>query len=282
MMLTLYENEVLANIAHEQCFEAMVKENNLIVKITNYVPAICTAIHDGHLLRDSLVPLCLLSEEERFYEEDPFTGACIAAQNITLIAQDSRYEYDLNRDLDRCVYDVAWEKTVWSTPLSATELAISWEKHRCYYRILAALLSKLEAKFSACVLYDLHSYNYQRIPADTPTFNLGTTQIDKTRWQAQIDHFMQQLNAIKLPALPVRVAENEVFQGKAYQARFVRENFKHSLVLPLEIKKVFMDELSGECFPERLAAVKQGLSAAITENIGYFICGGDLSRPHKT
>lgn len=270
-MQILSENEVIAKIKAGQTFSAQVLECGLLIKIEQYVPSICTAIHHGHRLRDSLLQRCLLSDAERLYEEDPFTGEFIHASQISLIVQDSRYEYDLNRPLDQCVYQIAWGKPIWKTPLPEREIALSREKHRSYYRILYALVKKLERKFNACVLYDFHAYNFKRIDEpDTPTLNIGTAQINNREWKNEVNHYINQLKKITLPNLHVRVAKNEVFRGLGYQATFIKENFQHTLVLATEIKKVFMDERTGEVFPLVLAELKEGLKYALAMNAAYF------------
>ncbi len=52
------------------------------VKIEKYSFYVCTAIHDGHNLREDLRDNCLLDESERLYEEDPYTGALIEDTGI--------------------------------------------------------------------------------------------------------------------------------------------------------------------------------------------------------
>lgn len=78
------------------------------VKIEDYSRVVCTAIHNGHRLRPALRENCALSEAERLREEDPFTADLIANMPITVIGNDSRYEYDLNRPPETCVYEEAW------------------------------------------------------------------------------------------------------------------------------------------------------------------------------
>ncbi len=270
-MRILSENEIIGKIEAEEIFTATVAECGLLVKIEQYVPGICTAIHNGHHLRESLRDQCSLSDAERLYEEDPFTGEFIQSNPISLIAQDSRYEYDLNRSSEHCIYETAWSKSVWKKPLSAAEISLSREKHRSYYRILYALVKQLEKKFNACVLYDFHAYNYKRIDEpDTPTLNIGTAQINNSIWKNEVNHYFNQLKKISLPNLHVRVAKNEVFRGLGYQATFINENFRHTLILATEIKKVFMDENTGEVFPLVLAELKEGLKYALAMNAAYF------------
>ena len=128
-MQTLSEDAIINRIKQRELFTATIDGGAFSLKIEKYEPALSAAIHNGGNLRPELVDNCLLSQAERYYEEDPFTGSLIDQQPITLIAQDSRYEYDLNRITDDCVYETAWGKEIWKTPLSVEAIAASKEKH---------------------------------------------------------------------------------------------------------------------------------------------------------
>ncbi|HAI69763.1 MAG TPA: flavohemoglobin expression-modulating QEGLA motif protein, partial [Gammaproteobacteria bacterium] len=265
------ESDIIVNLEKGKTFEALSLDGSLAIKVEDYVPYLCVAIHHGHHLRPELTAKCLLTEAERLYEEDPYTGDFIASMPITLIAQDSRYEYDLNRTLEQCVYDIAWGKKVWNQALDANEHNQSREKHQGFYRILRTLIEQLERRFKACVLYDIHAYNYKRFETDTPTFNIGTTQVAQNKWENVIAHFLERLGKVELPNIEVRTAENEVFQGKGYLATFVKTHFTQTLVLPTEIKKIYLDENSGEIFPLVLTKLKEGMKNAILYNAAYFV-----------
>ena len=101
----LTEQQIIKQINQRQCFTATVVGGAFTLQINKYLPAMSAAIHDGSNFRVELEDNCLLEKNDRYYEEDPYTGSFIAKQAITLIAHDSRYEYDLNRDTDECVYE---------------------------------------------------------------------------------------------------------------------------------------------------------------------------------
>ena len=61
-MQNLDLSKVLDLINLGQCFEATC-EGSFIIKIQEYVPYVCTAIHNGHELREDLKDICLLSEK---------------------------------------------------------------------------------------------------------------------------------------------------------------------------------------------------------------------------
>ena len=79
-------------------FEAEARDRSFRIKIREYVPYVCTAIHDGGNFRDELKLKTVLSDYERWYEEDPHTADFMSSMPIVLAGQDSRFEHDLNRD----------------------------------------------------------------------------------------------------------------------------------------------------------------------------------------
>lgn len=269
-MLKRSEADIIAAIQSGELFECLTDDGALAIKVESYVPTICTAIHAGHQFRTSLQRYCRLTEADRLYEEDPFTDQLIAAMPITLVAMDSRYEYDLNRPLATCIYKTAWGKKVWQKALPAKERQLSVNKHQQFYRILDALLKHLEKLFKAALVFDVHSYNYLRIESETPTFNLGTEQLDTDRWSMVLDKTKKRLQQVELPNLPVTVATNHVFYGRGYLTAHVNSRYENTLVLPLEIKKVYIDELSGKPYPIILNSLNHQFKDCLTDVSAFF------------
>ncbi len=190
---------------------------------------------------------------------------------ITLTGLDSRYEYDLNRGEETCVYETAWGKQVWKQPLTDDQKNTSLEKHRRFYRVAVALASKLQTIHGSCLFYDMHSYNHvRREEPDTPAFNIGTEQLDKQRWGDVIFHWNERLNKIVLPDTAMRSAIDEVFYGRGNQATVMKPYADKVLVLPTELKKTFMDELTGELFGSFFNEFKQRFCNELLENSLYF------------
>lgn len=263
--------QCLDRIARRQPFHAAVAGGAFTVRIAHYAHFACTAIHAGHRLRPALAQYCAWSETERRYEEDPFTDTVIADQPITVVAGDSRFEYDLNRAPEACFYDTAWGRPVWRQPPPEAERQRSLAKHAAFYRFLEALYGTLEAIHPAVLIYDVHAFNYRRPGmGETPVFNVGTEQLDVARWSRAIEYWRDLLADIRLPGVPVRAAINEVFYGRGYHATFVTTRFRRSLILPTELKKVYMDEDSGRPIPAVLQALREGLAAAIAEHARAF------------
>ncbi len=270
-MLKISETEIINRIKAEQLFECEVADGSFFLKIDSYSPAICMAVHAGHNLRKELQTKCALSESERLYEEDPYTSQMIQAMPITVVANDSRYEYDLNRPIATCIYNKAWGKNVWAKRLTQKERQISVDKHQCFYRILDVLVKKIEQKFGAALIFDVHSYNYlRRNGAVTPTFNIGTEQLDRERWHGIINLTLSRLEQITLPNLPVTAEENKVFSGRGYLAAHINSHFQNTLVLPLEVKKIFMDELSGEIYPLVMQALVHQIKDSMVDIFTFF------------
>ena len=271
-MLTLSKQACIKRIQQRECFSAEVENGAFSIKIDDYSPVICAAIHNGNNLRPELEKKFLLTDQERLYEEDPFTQDLVSSFPIVISGNDSRFEYDLNRAKTLSTYfKTAWNKQVWKSPLSAAQRNKSHIKHQNFYDVLEALVAVIEEDFNRAIIFDLHSYNYKRIEQDTPTFNIGTGQIDNERWGRVVGHFVKELNKIELPNIEARAASDEVFHGRGYLITHINSHFDNTLVIPTEVKKVFMDETTGELYPLVLEELKSGIKAAISQTSAYFM-----------
>jgi uncharacterized protein (TIGR02421 family) len=269
-MPTPPEQVLLDLIARGEPFDATSDDGSISLRVDAWIPCVCTAVHHGHRLRAELQTRTLLEPAERLYEEDPHTGGLIAAMPIALVAHDSRYEYDLNRPLARCVYTYAWGKQVWRRPPTARQLEQSREKHRAFYRVLEALVAAVEQRSGACLVIDAHSYNMSRHGPAAPVFNLGTSQIDLERWGPVVDELRQRLLEVELPGLAVDCHLDTVFQGRGYLIAHVNARFTDTLVIPFEVGKVFMKEESGELYPLLFEALAAGLKRAFGDTAAFF------------
>ncbi len=269
-MQTFSPQQAIRAIRRGECFHAII-DDTLELKIERYTPLVCTAIHSGHRLRPELEKRCLLSQAERYFEEDPFTDEMILTFPITLKALDSRFEYDLNRAKSLSTYfKSAWEKQVWKTPLSDKQRQLSHQHHELFYTIYETLVEKLESEFRHVLVIDLHSYNYQRHERPTPVFNIGSKQVDNERWGRVVERFRRALDGIELPNVEVDAKVNDIFQGLGYLIAHTNAHFDRTLVLPTEVKKVFMDETNGEPYPLVLEALKVGFKEAVSSTAAYF------------
>ena len=177
-MQKLKIEEIVQLIKKGKTFEAVAFDNSFHIKINKYVPYCCMAIHDGSNLRSELHSKIALDDFQRWYEEDPFTGEFIDSLPITIIGNDTRFEYDLNRRPESCIYEEAWGQQVWKTKLSPKERQVSLKKHRNFYKVVKTLIQKLTALYDSCLVYDMHSYNYKRWDREVPLFNIGAEKVD--------------------------------------------------------------------------------------------------------
>lgn len=270
MLQRLEINEIIKLIQSEKTFEAIVSDGSFQIKINRYLPYCCTAIHDGSSLRSNLKEKIALDEYSRWYEEDPFTGEFINSMPITIVGLDSRYEYDLNRNPDECIFEEAWGKKIWKKKLTPKERLASKRKHANYYKVIHALIEKLEELFDGCLVYDFHSYNYQRWDRKVPLFNLGTEKVDTKKFKPTIENWRKELSKIKLQDIENTTAVNDVFYGKGYNLEYITKNFKNTLVLATEIKKVYCNELTGEVYPKIVKDLQKKLKKAILNNADKF------------
>jgi uncharacterized protein (TIGR02421 family) len=235
-------------------------------------PYVCMAIHNGHAFPEDLQPYCALTAAERLYEEDPHTGDLISPFPNRIIAHDSRYAYDLNRNETQCIYDEAWGKTVWHTPLPAAQQAAQLAKHRAFYLVYEAIVRALLKKHGFCVIYDVHSYNGKR-RGDTaaPAFNIGSANIDMRKHRSSVQYLLRQLESITISNEPIRVGLNEVFSGMGHLAQRTRAISPRALCLPIEVRKFFCEEDTAALYPHTFSELKDGLTQAISEHAAFFI-----------
>jgi uncharacterized protein (TIGR02421 family) len=263
-------DEMVSRIESGDHFEAETRDGSIYLKIEDDAPFAGFAIHNGHRLRTDLQKKCLLNDYERWYEEDPDTLTFISSLPIILSCNDSRYEYDLNRGVESAIYDVAWGKNLWKTPLTSKQKDVSHQKHENFYRVLHALVARLEKKYGAVIAFDIHSYNYQRIEKECPVFNLGTERINKRKYRKYINYFLEELSGIELPNIEVDARENVVFFGRGYLVEYINKNFKNVLVIATEIKKIYCNELTGESFPVIIEKLSNQLKKAIVNTSALF------------
>lgn len=256
--------EIIQKIEEGQTFEAVSYEYSFTLKIEAYVPYVCAAIHDGHQFRKELWNYCLHTEYERWYEEDPATKQMVQSHPIVIAGLDSRFEYDLNRAPETAIYTDAWGKQLWKEPLPDTMKAVSLQKHADFYAIVSALLTKLEAMFGTCIVYDMHSYNWKRWNREVPTWNLGTANIDTERFKDEVEAWRSILEKMPLPnGIPSTSHINDTFQGNGYFLKYITQHFANTLVLATEIAKVYCDELTQVIYPEVVKAVEHYLTTEL-------------------
>ena len=270
-MHRLSVDEIIKLIQAGESFEAVSSDYSFTLKIEEYVPFLCGAVHDGHQFRSSLWKNCKHSEYERWYEEDPCTKEMVQTFPIVISGRDSRFEYDLNREPERAVYEDAWGKQLWKEPLSKKEKELSLQKHANFYQVVHALTEKLEQDFKNVVVFDMHSYNWKRWDREVPVWNLGTSNIDQERFGTLTEAWSNKLGSMQLPNGIASTSKiNDTFQGNGYFLKYITKNFNNTLVLATEISKIYCDELSGIIYPEMVRSVEEQLKKLIPEMVQEF------------
>ncbi len=263
-MQKLSIKEIIQKIERQETFHAVADDYSFTIKIDEYVHYACSAIHDGHQFRHEFWANCLHTEYERWFEEDPATKQMIQSYPIVISGCDSRFEYDLNRAPENAVFETAWGKQLWREPLAEVMKKKSLQKHHNFYRVTHALLKKLEELFGVCVVYDMHSYNWKRWNREVPTWNLGTSNIDINRFGASVEQWRAMLGKMELPNGIVSTSKiNDTFHGNGYFLKYITQNFKNTLVLATEVKKVYCDELNQIIYPEVVNAIEKALQVDI-------------------
>jgi N-formylglutamate deformylase len=218
-------------------------------------PLIATAIHDGHGLRDDLLPLMALSDAERLREEDPFTGHWARAFPSSIVVKSSRFQVDLNRPREGSVYRTpseAWGLAVWHAPLPDSLVARAHLEHEAFYARLKTLCDEKLEREGKFVVFDLHSYNHRRSGPDqpddqrsAPDINLGTGSVPADREREPIERCLRAMREGVVGGRRLDVRENVRFRG-GYLSWWVHEHYpRQALSLSIEVKKFFMDEWTG-------------------------------------
>lgn len=236
-------------------------------------PILGTALHYHWAVRDQLKPKFALSDAQRYYEEDPETHRFLGPVLHTLTPNQSRFELDLNRPPDTTVYSkpsLAWGLKVWKQPLSQYEREFSMEKWYEFHTLMDAAVEDAIERFGYAIVFDFHSYNYQRKePVDwrtdgKPVLNLGTRHLaldDKGR--AIVDDFLRDIRGHTVQGEECLVEENGVFYGGYLNRRLSHLYGKRVITLSVEYKKVYMDERTGEVKEEILQDLVQQMGQSI-------------------
>ncbi|MGB5822228.1 MAG: N-formylglutamate amidohydrolase [Saonia sp.] len=262
---------IISNIQSEIPFEAVSEDYSFTIKISEYAPYICGAVHDGHQFRKSLWENCLHTEYERWYEEDPCTQEMVRSHPIVIAGCDSRFEYDLNRAPETAIYEDAWGKKLWKEKLPETEKGVSLQKHSSFYMVVHALVHQIEHKYGKALVFDMHSYNWKRWDREVPTWNLGTLNIDNVRFGSLVESWRLKLGGMQLPnGIKSTSGINDTFQGNGYFLKYITQQFKNTLVLATEISKVYCDEYEGIIYPEVVRSVEEQLKELIPLQVKEF------------
>lgn len=237
-------------------------------------PVIAVAAHAGHDLRPEVADLITIDEDQRRYEEDPFTDRWAGLGDTSVIVHRSRFEVDLNRPRDGAVYpgpDAAWGLDVFGDRHDPAVVEASRRLHDAFYDRFGRLCEHAASSFGAFVVYDLHSYNHRRggvgepaaDVAGNPDINVGTGSLDRERWGEVVDRFLQVASQHEIGGRALDVRENVRFTG-GYLVDWVHDRFPDSgVALAIDVKKIHMDEHTGEPVEPVLTEIGRALAATV-------------------
>jgi len=215
------------------------------------------AIHSSSVIREDLIPVLKVSAADRYREEDPKTENFLINFPLQIIVRDSRFEYDLNRERHRAIYttpESTWGLDVWKRPLTTQEKKISLAKHDEFHQLLDIVVEYIIQKNDLGIVFDLHSYNYQREEKlswyvdQKPVINVGTKSINRSLFANQIVDFISRLQKITIEGRKITVAENDIFSGGYVARRLCEKYYNQLIVYAIEFKKIFMNEWTGEIY----------------------------------
>lgn len=239
---------------------------------TGHDSVIATAIHSGHALRLDVAELMKLPEADRLREEDPFTNRWVGVAENRIVVDRSRFEVDLNRPRERAVYRVpgdSWGLDVWHSTPTDDVVAESLNIYDRFYDELGRLCDEVVEAHGHVVVLDVHSYNHRRggpsAPIDDPTLNpvinLGTESITES-WGPVVDAFAHTMSGVPLDNNVLDVRYNIRFKG-GHMPRWINRRYQErGCAIAIEVKKVYMDEWTGQLDEAMAHGVGASLEAA--------------------
>jgi len=241
-------------------------------------PIVAAAIHAGHEVRPEVGGRLATTAAARRREEDPFTDRLTDVAPSRIVGRRSRFECDVNRSRDACVYlepTDAWGIEVWREQPTPTIVARSRALHDDFYDDARRALDDLVETHGGFLLLDLHSYNHRRSgpdaePADAdehPDVNIGTGTMARERWSPFVDHFLDVLSNTELDLgdthRQLDVRENVNFTGGHFPA-WVHQTYPDTgCAIAIEIKKIFMDEWTGDLYEPVFDQIHAALHRAV-------------------
>ncbi|MBA4502056.1 flavohemoglobin expression-modulating QEGLA motif protein [Marinobacterium marinum] len=260
-MQTLSEAAILALIENRQPVHARLRNGGLSIRIDEYVPLVCTVLHAGTELRDTVEQRLLLNTEQRRQLEAAGTDQLAALLPITLIVEESRLACDLNFSLAQCMRKRLEGRSLWKRPPTKAMQQYAHRRHRRFYHLLDALLDALEHDHGQCLLIDLHS---QACRGNNGIFHIIDSQVRLPEGQAVVACLQQQLQTIALPHQDVSTSSGGAEHQGDYLSAHVNTRHEQTLTIPLQIDPVFRDS-HNVLYPLMVDALRDGLHSSLYE-----------------
>ena len=237
------------------------------------------AIHDGHHIDERLLGYLCLDEETRLREEDPYTAILAELPFNRFISATSRFQLDLNRSKQDALYlspSQTWGLHVWAKDLPKAMIEQLYNNYDHVFRTIDQEIKETIDRHNFFVIYDIHSYNAKREGPQAiidhqsnPQINIGTLH-NHDKWTDLTAQFIRALQkeVDGKPSFDVR--ENIKFKG-GYFSKYINEHYgDKGCVFSIEFRKDFMDEWTGQLYPEKLQEYKQLLLHTIETLENYF------------
>ena len=236
-----------------------------------------TAIHNGHLTRNSIVDLFNLNDDERLREEDPFTANWVNISDNNIVVHHSRFETDVNRPREKAVYikpEDAWGLNIWKEEPQEEIILDSLSVFDGFYVEVKKYFDALFLQHENIVVYDIHSYNHRREsrdkeadPEKNPEINIGTKNMDLHKWQPLVNKLVNSFKSFDYDGRTLDVRENIKFKG-GYFGQWLYEQYgKKICPISIEFKKFFMDEWTGEPFKKDIQLINELLQASTSPTL---------------
>ena len=164
---------------------------------------------------------------------------------------------------------------MWNQPLTLEEIDRSITKYDEFHELMDIVTAYLLKQNRYGVIFDLHSYNYQReekVPwqmNEKPVINIGTGSVNRNLFGDVIDDLLFSLNGLPIAGHPISVGENVVFKGGGLSRRLSPIYYDQLLFLAVEFKKIFMDEWSGRLYEDILGQLMDAFSLGVKQVVTH-------------
>jgi N-formylglutamate amidohydrolase len=224
-------------------------------------PIVCAAIHNGHEISKDVKDNLVISENIQLMEEDPYTEQFTKLSQNAIIAHTSRFEVDLNRPVEKCIYlkpEDTWGLKTSKNPPTNLVISNSIEKYNEFYNLTKRHLTEMKKRYGKFFVYDIHSYNHHRKgpkanfddPKLNPEINIGTNNMPE-KWSPLVEKIQNKFTSIDYFGRSLDVRKNVKFTGGNF-SRWVHNNFPDSACcISVEFKKIWMDEWTCEIYKDK-------------------------------
>lgn len=236
------------------------------------------AVHDGHHVDPALAPYMAISPQDRLREEDPYTAILAELPCNRFVCGTSRFQIDLNRNKGEALYlrpEQSWGIKVWHNELPSHIKNQIYDIYDNLYKEIELQISETISRFGYFVIFDIHSYNALRDgPTATldrssnPQINIGTAH-NRDKWRALTNSLLDILKKGK-DGQTYDVRENVKFKGGFLSAYLNSKFGDKGCIFSIEFRKDFMNEWTGQVFPQKLQEYKQLLMQTMETLESYF------------